>query len=388
VHHWNGATWTEIPLPAEAQPIATFGYLWATSSDDVWISGGVIVPGVSQDPVLVHWDGTALRVHSFGPFSGGREFINGIWASSPDDVWVAGGSSIGAKVSHFDGAVWTELKLPGGDGSVSHDVWGWCPTNLWADADVGVWHFDGTSWVRVSTKSTTLDAISGTGPDDAWISGSVSFPIVLHWQKNVCGDQVIGAGEECDPPRALGSSGVPVCDQTCHIPTCGNLTLDAGETCDPPNDITCDRQCQSIPVVCGNGILQPGETCEYASSDLCQNCQLTTCGGCFETTGGGGVCSGLSVEDARDCYALVGCMANNWGACTKPYGGYGCYCGGPTCSAAPTGVCKSQFEALAHSTDPAVVSAQLGDQTTLVGKVTVTLVRFGTSHCGMYCPPR
>jgi hypothetical protein len=211
---------------------------------------------------------------------------------------------------------------------------------------------------------------------------------VLHWQTNVCGDQEVGQGEQCDPPRALGTSVIPVCDQTCHIPPCGNLVLDPGETCDPPNDITCDRQCQSIPVVCGDGIVQPGEACEYPGTDLCRDCQMTTCGGCFSVFGFGNTCSGLSVEDARSCYALQGCMATNWGACTKPYAGFGCYCGGPSCGTTATGVCASQFEALAHSHDPAVVTAQILDETTLVGKVSTALVRFGTSHCGMYCPPR
>jgi hypothetical protein len=343
---------------------------------------------VSQDVILLHWDGTDLLVHSFGPFSNDREFIGGIWASSPFDVWVAGGTPIGAKVSHFDGAAWTEFRLPGGDAELSESVWGWCPTGLWAVGDDRIWRFDATSWTLVSTKRSPLASVSGTGFDDAWISGPSGFSsVVLHWQKNICGDQEVGPGEECDPPRPLGTSDVPVCDQTCHIPTCGNLTLDPGETCDPPNDTTCDRQCQSIPIVCGNGILQPGEDCEYASTDLCRDCHLTTCGGCFEANFGE-QCRGLSLDDTPSCYALVGCMANDYGACTKPWGGLGCYCGGPSCGTSATGICASQFEALAHSHDPAVVTAQISDQTTPVGKATTAVVAFGISHCGMYCPPR
>jgi hypothetical protein len=197
-----------------------------------------------------------------------------------------------------------------------------------------------------------------------------------------CGNTVIDPGEECDPPRALGSAGVPACDQTCHIPTCGNLTIDAGEQCDPPDDITCSRTCQTLAPFCGNGVVEPGESCEYSASVLCQNCQPTQCGMCFYLWGGAKGCEGLTGRDKMSCDALTSCLA----LCDR-YGGDHtfCYCVDGVCPHGPTGACSREFEAVAHSHDPAVVLSQIPDPTTRVGAVVKAVSDFHVAPCKIAC---
>ncbi|HXU62864.1 MAG TPA: hypothetical protein VN962_14245 [Polyangia bacterium] len=204
-----------------------------------------------------------------------------------------------------------------------------------------------------------------------------------------CGDGVIGPGETCDPPRPPGSGG-QLCDSTCHIPTCGNLMVDPGETCDPPDDVTCDRGCQSIPIVCGNGIAQPGESCDLppTSPSICQNCGPTPCGGCFfDRARQAGLCAGLDTADLIACSQLIVCVVQSSGSCTARSAGHdGCFCSRPDslCSAGIDGQCAAQYEAVAHSTDPAVIIRQMDDITTVLGKVTAAAVAF-SARCGSIC---
>lgn len=385
VLRFDGSNWTVVAATVDPQSIVSLYHLWGTGPNDVWVTGELTIPRASGDGLLLHWDGTTLERRIYGPFGNGREFINGGWASSPSDVWVAGGSSIGAKLSHFDGSTWTEVRLPDGQGSFG-DVWGWCSTSVWAVSNGGVWHFDGASWTRVSAKLNFFDHVSGTSSDDVWVSG----PTILRLQANTCGDQAIGPGEECDPPRANASPSNPVCDQTCHIPTCGNLVLDPGEACDPPNGSSCDGQCQAIVAVCGDGIVQGGEGCEFGENQICQSCHSTDCGSCFAFWGiDGHLCDGLSVADTISCNRLIGCMSGGIGACALGSGGIGCFCSDLSCSKGANGPCADEMRSLSHtsSNDPAEVLAAI--RSGAVGRVVNAYYTFTTTGTGCYrhCPP-
>jgi hypothetical protein len=353
---WDGVNWNTVALPADAQPFLQIQGLWITSADDVWLGGQAAQPQgttTTANGILLHWNGTALVSVPYGPqpASTGRS-VYSVWASAASDVWVGGGSSVGATVDHFDGATWTEVTFPRIYDYVEA-LWGWCPSNVWAATKYqGVMHFDGSTWtLSGSLQNVEPIEASGTGPSDAWISGTQSA--TFHWQPNTCGDLVVGPGEACDPP----------------------------------NGTSCDSNCQSIPIVCGNGVVQPGETCEWTNTQICQGCQQTSCGGCFVAQGGGkGVCDGLSVADSLACNQLVGCASYNMGWCVGAGSdATACYCGDLTCSAGANGLCAAQFQALAHSSDPAVVRAQIADPSTPVGRVSKAVTSFLHSPCGPIC---
>ncbi len=388
VVHWDGTAWAEIPLPTEANSITDLRAIWTTSPDDVWV-GGARYLATRTERILLHWDGAALSNQPFGTLPNDGQGVGGIWASSAHDVWVVGGSGTGdGRLLHYDGAVWTELLVREVT-TAFHGVWGWCATNVWAIAYQQIWHYDGTSWSMVLANNASLrdlTSISGTGPDEAWVSGTdaLGAALMMELQPSTCGDEVVGVGEECDPPRELGSAGVPVCDQSCHIPTCGNLALDPGETCDPPNDRTCDRQCQIIPNTCGNGILESGESCDAPESILCHSCQSTACGRCYSAMcRSGSICGALTGTDQVDCTRLVYCAGANAFSCPSLGA---CYCmGDPACAPRPGAPCRAEIEAVAHSTDPVEVVRQMGDPSTILYAVSGAASCMSFGGCGPIC---
>jgi len=379
---WNGLGWTQVALPSHAQPFAELKSLWATTFDDVWLCGDLVDPAVSQTPVVLHWDGIALRNTSYGVFhpNSTPQFAQAIWADSPNDVWVAGGSSVGSSMVHFDGVTWTETHVA--NTGLIQGVWGWCSNNVWADTGSSVWHFDGTGWSDSFEGGSQPTEMSGTGPDDVWIS---SASTVLHRQLNSCGDLVVGPGEDCDPPNAVGSDG-SICDAKCHYETCGNLKVDPGETCDPPNGSTCDDNCQTIPIVCGNGIVQPGEQCEFPNDTYCQNCQWTTCGQCGAALCNlGHTCATLTGADEANCLALEGCLVPA-GGCWANGSLANCFCVPPSdCSNGFTGACVPQLEALAHTSDSATLNRLLNDRTSIFTAIGTELACPSGRGCGPIC---
>jgi len=56
----------------------------------------------------------------------------------------------------------------------------------------------------------------------------------------VCGDGIIGVGEECDPPDGV------TCNSLCQNIVCGDGVVEGREQCDPPDGITCNAQCRTI----------------------------------------------------------------------------------------------------------------------------------------------
>jgi hypothetical protein len=280
VRRWDGTAWNKIPLPSDLPAQLLMQEVWVAAANDVWITalGADTGPALWRG-LLLHWDGTAIRRVSFGVPLEESIRIGGLWASSPTDVWLSSASLTARRLLHYDGTAWTQAF----DGLFFDQMWGNCATDVWGMSADGIRHFDGTGWSRV-TAPTEPDGtlvpgrISGTGTDDVWVSGGRP----LHWAKDFCGNTVIGPGEDCEPPDTQAGQ-KPACDHACRIPRCGNLAIDSGETCDPPNGVTCDQQCQSIPIVCGNGIVQPGEACDPPNGSNCsQQCQINdlSCGEC------------------------------------------------------------------------------------------------------------
>ncbi len=94
----------------------------------------------------------------------------------------------------------------------------------------------------------------------------------------VCGNDVIDAGEQCDDGNLSSGDG---CSAYCLNESCGNAITDAGEQCDDGNDVGGDG-CGSLCTIefCGDQIVQSPETCDdgnNVSGDGCSSaCAVET----------------------------------------------------------------------------------------------------------------
>jgi hypothetical protein len=104
VQHFDGATWTAIPVPGSS---GNHDAIWVNSPTDVWLAG-------FGSGAVHHWDGTA-----FAATPGSPSGAQALWSNGPHDVWAAGGNS----VTHWDGEAWTESATNAGGFPFWQAVW-------------------------------------------------------------------------------------------------------------------------------------------------------------------------------------------------------------------------------------------------------------------------
>lgn len=175
VLHWDGATWTTLHAPDVGGLIAVD----VNSTDDAWALGYA---------GLLHWNGTAWTIQALP-----RGNYVALSASGPNDIWVAGtrtGPFIGANsrglssiAAHFDGSHWTVMRPPnpGTRDNYLTGIVALSPTDVWAGGylvDLGkssaealslTMHWDGRAWsvVAAPNPSRSLNVIWGMGSDGA-----------------------------------------------------------------------------------------------------------------------------------------------------------------------------------------------------------------------------
>jgi hypothetical protein len=216
--HWDGASWTEVPLP-DGLPGSLDG-VTASSPADVWALDGyarrllrwngqswtdttmaphgwVGATALSPDSVwagsstgegteyLQHWDGK-----QWSSYAVQMSTLESLAVISDDDVWMVGRYGANATAVHWDGTALTRVPLPdiatpeGAETSLhsvtaltSNDVWAvgdydWLPTDGQPRQYRSVaLRWDGTSWTRVPTPDGQ-HAVSGVTPDgagDVWM---------------------------------------------------------------------------------------------------------------------------------------------------------------------------------------------------------------------------
>lgn len=196
--HWNGTTWSKVPVPSPSGESSLDG-VSVVSPSDAWAVGSYFV-GERLLSFIVHWNGTAwARVSSPNP-GGSNISLNGVSALSGDDAWAVGyylaSGREKALVLHWDGSSWAQVPVPNVE-FVLLGVSALSPSDVWAvgQGTTGtlVLHWNGTSWTRIPSPSpsaaTFLNSVSAVSASDAWAAGcrcpdkprSVVTMVLLHW---------------------------------------------------------------------------------------------------------------------------------------------------------------------------------------------------------------
>ncbi len=133
--HYNGTSWTQVPIPAGVSDFVAF------ASDDIYAAGGGIM----------HWDGTSwTMVETFPQVSSATQ--SGLSRAGPCELWTGGRQIVGSQILNFTAHLEpTGPTIPGdvdGDGTVGIldllellAAWGpcaGCAADIDGDGSVGI----------------------------------------------------------------------------------------------------------------------------------------------------------------------------------------------------------------------------------------------------------
>lgn len=112
--HWDGKTWARVASPGGSFASSELTSISAINSHDVWAVGGSGKNAYSPSQTLiVHWNGDAWVVVPSRSPGRGENFLAGVSARSPSDVWAVGHYAGGFRhyraanlLEHWDGHSW------------------------------------------------------------------------------------------------------------------------------------------------------------------------------------------------------------------------------------------------------------------------------------------
>ena len=166
IRHFDGVAFSV----SRAAPFSTaHQWAWATSATDAWV-----IQSGSGPSSAVHWNGSA-----WSPVSSGTSALSangfrpgGAWGSA-QDLWVSGraitGMASAGKLSHWNGAAWTEAS--GNFGQGMYGLFGTGPSDVWAASDLAaapISHWDGVSWKPSITPQPTSPTDKPVAVYDFW----------------------------------------------------------------------------------------------------------------------------------------------------------------------------------------------------------------------------
>jgi hypothetical protein len=200
--HWDGTSWTEVPVPATPTGGGELDGVSAVSANDVWAVGD----SSGQGPVIRHWDGTSWAAvppaSPPGTQHPGSDRLYDLAALPTGQAWAVGRFSDWnapgpvTLIEGWDGKSWSRMTTPspGRYGNTLNGVAAVSATDAWA---VG-WFFDDTSnvalalhwngraWTRSSMKpppgNTEFQGVTAVSANDVWAVGdNEGRPLVMHW---------------------------------------------------------------------------------------------------------------------------------------------------------------------------------------------------------------
>jgi hypothetical protein len=211
--HWNGKTWTQVPLPVlkigtQIYPI-TLDSVSIASATSVWAVG---YWGPDPSALILHWNGKAWA-HIPTPASAASQNLLAVTTISGSNAWAVG-STTPTTISdysdlplslHWNGKVWSRVSAPVPVGEDDAEAAESVPAGLTAvenSSAAGLWtlgnfnqgqpyvvRWKGGKWVSVPVPSELLtttypieaDALAIPSASSVWVAGS-GYPYqAAHW---------------------------------------------------------------------------------------------------------------------------------------------------------------------------------------------------------------
>jgi hypothetical protein len=158
--HWNGTAWTVVaaPMPTGAEA-AWLTAVSGTAPNDVWAVGGTIrwADDDTSQPLALHWDGTTWTQHPLPVEADNESVLHDVVAIGPDEAWAVGFLDGSALRLRWDGSSWQRTPAAEGSGGYSgvaavgrSNAWT-VGTRLVLPAELGTLteRYDGRRWIDV-----------------------------------------------------------------------------------------------------------------------------------------------------------------------------------------------------------------------------------------------
>jgi len=219
VEHWNGSSWSIVPVPQVGSQDNVLGGVAATSANDVWAVGYSTPSSGALQTLIEHWNGAGWSVVQAPTLPGtGNSLLGAVGALTSTNAWAVGAynqtptAAAVSLIEHWDGTSWSIVpsppNVPGTTGdnfldsvamTAANDVWAvgygdttqFSVTNPNPPSKTLVEHWDGTSWTLVTSQNVTGDdsffGVSATpGQGNAWAVGAsktatVFQPLLERW---------------------------------------------------------------------------------------------------------------------------------------------------------------------------------------------------------------
>jgi hypothetical protein len=207
-----GGIWRVVPTVSPQAAAKTQSALFGvslTSAADGWAVGNLVttVPNPQGGPRLVvsralaeRWNGTSWRQVAMAQPATKHVLLQAVADLGPADAWAVGfigdvapetSSPSGGLVEHWDGTRWLIASTPGSSAETLNAVTGTGPDDVWVAGSMSLGapppagdntffeHFDGTSWQAVpgpagnfSEDPVDVTALAAVSPDDVWAVGT------------------------------------------------------------------------------------------------------------------------------------------------------------------------------------------------------------------------
>ncbi len=163
VAHWNGSSWSDIPLGINANMKA----VWSSGPDDVLVAG--------YNGEMRRWNGSNWSAPQLNRYTDSNQF-EALVGTGPNDIWAVGSYGL---IRHWDGVWW---QTASGFRKEIYGFWGSVPNQIWAACTNGACFWNGTSWSRQAMGVPPMAAVFGFNDNDVWLLGHIGS--VFRWDGN------------------------------------------------------------------------------------------------------------------------------------------------------------------------------------------------------------